>query len=110
MIFQDPISSLNPRKTVAHIVGEPLLIHGEHSRRKRDARVLELLDVVGITPDNSIITYCGGGPLSAGMYFTFKYVLEYPDVRNYTISYLGWIADPRELSVDFYDDDQRLLK
>ena len=28
IVFQDPFSSLNPRKTVAHIIGEPLLVHG----------------------------------------------------------------------------------
>jgi len=49
IIFQDPFSSLNPRKTVAQIVGEPLLIHGIRDRRERDARVLELLEVVGLS-------------------------------------------------------------
>ena len=48
IIFQDPFSSLNPRKNVAHIVGEPLMVHGVRSRRERDARVLELLKVVGM--------------------------------------------------------------
>jgi len=48
IIFQDPFSSLNPRKTVASIVGEPLKIHGLQRRKERDARVLELLEVVGL--------------------------------------------------------------
>jgi oligopeptide transport system ATP-binding protein len=48
IIFQDPFSSLNPRKTVGQIVGEPLLIHGLGSRREREARVLELLETVGL--------------------------------------------------------------
>ena len=48
IIFQDPFSSLNPRKNVAHIVGEPLLVHGMTDRHKREARVLELLHVVGL--------------------------------------------------------------
>ncbi len=48
IIFQDPFSSLNPCKTVAQIVGEPLLIHGLGSRREREARVLELLETVGL--------------------------------------------------------------
>lgn len=48
IVFQDPFSSLNPRKTVSHIVGEPLLVHGMHSRRAREARVLDLLRVVGL--------------------------------------------------------------
>ena len=48
IIFQDPFSSLNPRKNVAHIVGEPLYVHGMKNRREREARVLELLEVVGL--------------------------------------------------------------
>lgn len=48
VIFQDPFSSLNPRKTVSHIVGEPLLVHGMKNRREREERVLELLRVVGL--------------------------------------------------------------
>jgi oligopeptide transport system ATP-binding protein len=48
IIFQDPFSSLNPRKNVAHIVGEPLYVHGMKNRRGREARVLELLEVVGL--------------------------------------------------------------
>jgi len=48
IIFQDPFSSLNPRKTVGQIIGEPLLVHGVKSRQERDQRVLELLEVVGL--------------------------------------------------------------
>jgi len=48
IIFQDPFSSLNPRKNVAHIVGEPLLVNGMKKRQEREARVLELLKVVGL--------------------------------------------------------------
>jgi oligopeptide transport system ATP-binding protein len=51
IIFQDPFSSLNPRKNVAHIVGEPLFVHGMTNRREREARVLELLNVVGLKRD-----------------------------------------------------------
>ncbi len=52
IIFQDPFSSLNPRKTVAQIIGEPLLVHGMRSRKKRDERVLELLRVVGLRKEH----------------------------------------------------------
>ncbi|MGD8883787.1 MAG: dipeptide ABC transporter ATP-binding protein [Desulfobacterales bacterium] len=52
IIFQDPFSSLNPRKTVAHIIGEPLLVHGMRSRKQRDERVLELLRVVGLRKEH----------------------------------------------------------
>jgi oligopeptide transport system ATP-binding protein len=52
IIFQDPFSSLNPRKTVSHIIGEPLLVHGLRSRREREEKVLELLRVVGLTREH----------------------------------------------------------
>jgi oligopeptide/dipeptide ABC transporter ATP-binding protein len=52
IIFQDPFSSLNPRKTVSHIIGEPLLVHGVKSRKKRDERVLDLLRVVGLRKEH----------------------------------------------------------
>jgi oligopeptide/dipeptide ABC transporter ATP-binding protein len=52
IIFQDPFSSLNPRKPVASIVGEPLLIHGMKNRRERETRVMELLQVVGLSKEH----------------------------------------------------------
>lgn len=52
IIFQDPFSSLNPRKTVSHIIGEPLLIHGMKSRGERQERVHELLNVVGLRKEH----------------------------------------------------------
>ncbi len=52
IIFQDPFSSLNPRKTVSHIIGEPLLVHGIRSRKSREERVLELLRVVGLRKEH----------------------------------------------------------
>ncbi|MBC2737107.1 MAG: dipeptide ABC transporter ATP-binding protein [Desulfobacteraceae bacterium] len=52
IIFQDPFSSLNPRKPVASIVGEPLLIHGMTNRQEREARVMELLQVVGLSKEH----------------------------------------------------------
>jgi peptide/nickel transport system ATP-binding protein/oligopeptide transport system ATP-binding protein len=50
MIFQDPYSSLNPRKTVGQIVGEPFAIH----RTKLDVkkRVRELISRVGLNPEH----------------------------------------------------------
>jgi len=52
IIFQDPFSSLNPRKTVGQIIGEPLLVHGVGSRQERDRRVLELMEVVGLRKEH----------------------------------------------------------
>jgi oligopeptide/dipeptide ABC transporter ATP-binding protein len=52
IIFQDPYSSLNPRRTVVQIIGEPYVIHGIHSRRERQERVKHLMDVVGLLPEH----------------------------------------------------------
>jgi ABC-type oligopeptide transport system ATPase subunit len=51
IVFQDPYSSLNPRMTVGNIVGEPMLVHGQGTRRSREARVRDLLETVGFNPD-----------------------------------------------------------
>jgi peptide/nickel transport system ATP-binding protein len=47
-IFQDPFGSLNPRMTVADIIGEPLVIHGIGDSDKRRAIVAELATLVGL--------------------------------------------------------------
>jgi peptide/nickel transport system ATP-binding protein len=51
MVFQDPYASLNPRHSVGRIVGEPLRTHGLAGRRQANARVRELLQIVGLPPD-----------------------------------------------------------
>jgi len=51
-IFQDPYSSLNPRKTVGGIIGEPLLNYEIGGREDRRRKVHELLDVVGLRPEH----------------------------------------------------------
>lgn len=49
MVFQDPNSSLNPRMTVRAILEEPLKLHLKMSRAARQARILELLESVGLS-------------------------------------------------------------
>lgn len=49
MIFQDPFSSLNPRLNVYQIVSEPMLIRGEDDEESMKARVVELLEMVGLS-------------------------------------------------------------
>lgn len=54
IVFQDPYSSLNPRMTVADIVGEPLDIHRLYKNKKeREERIVELLQTVGLNGDHS---------------------------------------------------------
>jgi peptide/nickel transport system ATP-binding protein len=50
MVFQDPFASLNPRMTVAQIVGEPLLVNGLARGAELRDRVSALLERVGIEP------------------------------------------------------------
>ena len=52
MIFQDPYASLNPRKRVGAIVGEPLEVHNLGSASEIKTRVQELLEVVGLNPEH----------------------------------------------------------
>jgi oligopeptide transport system ATP-binding protein len=53
LVFQDPYSSLDPRKTVGDLVGEPFRIHRDVvPRSKIRATVREMLDVVGLDPDH----------------------------------------------------------
>ncbi|MFJ7906512.1 ABC transporter ATP-binding protein [Kitasatospora sp. NPDC096204] len=51
MVFQDPVSSLNPRRTIGESVADPLRIAGERDERRIRARVGELLERVGLDPD-----------------------------------------------------------
>ena len=54
MVFQDPYSSLNPRMTVADIIGEPLDVHKLYSSKKeREEKILELMDRVGLNSEHA---------------------------------------------------------
>ncbi|MBL8028614.1 MAG: ATP-binding cassette domain-containing protein [Fibrobacteres bacterium] len=48
IVFQDPLSALNPRMTIRSIVGEPLIIHGIAKGREREEKVAALLEDVGL--------------------------------------------------------------
>jgi oligopeptide transport system ATP-binding protein len=52
IIFQDPYASLNPRMTVASIVGEPLEIHKIAKGRQKEERVASILEKVGLRPEH----------------------------------------------------------
>jgi oligopeptide transport system ATP-binding protein len=52
IIFQDPYASLNPRKRVGSIIGDPMKIHKSASQRDRRRRVQELLETVGLSPEH----------------------------------------------------------
>ncbi|MFC0534221.1 ATP-binding cassette domain-containing protein [Phytohabitans kaempferiae] len=49
VVFQDPYSSLNPSRTIGHTLAEPLRVHRELSRAEAVARVVDVLDRVGLS-------------------------------------------------------------
>lgn len=53
IVFQDPYASLNPRMTVASIIAEPLLVHGQGTKQERLEKVKDLLRVVGLSPEHA---------------------------------------------------------
>lgn len=55
IIFQDPYSSLNPRKSVEFIIGEPLAIHGLARDKEREERVIQLMKVVGLRAEQRFL-------------------------------------------------------
>jgi peptide/nickel transport system ATP-binding protein len=53
MIFQDPVSSLNPRRRVGEVVAEPLRVWGPKDKDEQRTLVKTMLDAVGIDPDTA---------------------------------------------------------
>ncbi|MCU6787085.1 ABC transporter ATP-binding protein [Aedoeadaptatus acetigenes] len=54
MIFQDPYASLDPRMTVEEIIAEPLVIYGIGNKKEHRERVIELLEMVGLSAEHSL--------------------------------------------------------
>jgi len=52
MIFQDPYGSLNPRRRVGSIIGDPFAVHGLAEGPERKRRVQELMELVGLNPEH----------------------------------------------------------
>ncbi|WEX08886.1 oligopeptide/dipeptide ABC transporter ATP-binding protein [Chelativorans sp. AA-79] len=53
IVFQDPVSALNPKLTIGESIAEPLAIHGVGTRKERRQRVAELLGLVGLHPQHA---------------------------------------------------------
>jgi len=51
IIFQDPYASLDPRKTIRAVLCEALDTHGLHTGERRETRLRELMDMVGLSPE-----------------------------------------------------------
>jgi oligopeptide/dipeptide ABC transporter ATP-binding protein len=55
IIYQDPYSSLNPRQRVDSIIGEPLDIHGLAKGKKREEKIVRLLETVGLRAEQRLL-------------------------------------------------------
>jgi len=55
VVFQDPYGSLNPRKTVRQIIGQPLRLHRIVERNAIESEVIRLLELVGLGPAHAYI-------------------------------------------------------
>jgi peptide/nickel transport system ATP-binding protein len=52
MVFQDPYGSLNPRRRVGSIIGDPFAVHDVSSGAERKVKVQELMEIVGLSPEH----------------------------------------------------------
>ncbi|MEJ6000041.1 rhodanese-like domain-containing protein [Paucibacter soli] len=67
-----------------------------------------MLRHLGVRPEQQIHTYCGGGGAAAVPFFALKFILNYPQVRLFQESQMGWLQDPRELPLWSYADPHLL--
>jgi thiosulfate/3-mercaptopyruvate sulfurtransferase len=70
---------------------------------KSAEEIRRMLAYLGIRPEQQIYTYCGGGVAASVPFFALKFILNYPKVRLYTESEMGWLSDERELPYWTYD-------
>ncbi|MCX6168860.1 MAG: rhodanese-like domain-containing protein [Ignavibacteriales bacterium] len=70
---------------------------------KSAEEIKKMLNYLGIKPEQEIYTYCGGGVAASVPYFALKFILNYPKVKLFNESELGWLKDERELPFWTYD-------
>lgn len=70
---------------------------------KSPEEIKKMLDYLGIKPDQQIYTYCGGGVAASAPFFALKFMANYPKVKLYTESEMGWLSDERDLPYWTYD-------
>ena len=65
--------------------------------------IRKMLTYLGIRPEQQIYTYCGGGVAASVPFFALKFMLNYPTVKLYKESEMGWLSDERDLPYWTYD-------
>jgi thiosulfate/3-mercaptopyruvate sulfurtransferase len=70
---------------------------------KSPEELRRMLKYLNIRPEQRIYTYCGGGVAASAPFFALKFILDYPKVKLYAESELGWLSDPRDLPYWTYD-------
>jgi 3-mercaptopyruvate sulfurtransferase SseA len=70
---------------------------------KSPEEIRSMLTYLGIRPEQRIYSYCGGGMAASVPFFALKFMLNYPEVKLYTESEMGWLSDERELPYWTYD-------
>jgi len=71
---------------------------------KSPREIQRMLDHLSIKREQQVLTYCGGGGAAAVPFFALKYMLDYPNVKLFQESQMGWLQDERELPVWTYSD------
>ena len=71
---------------------------------KSAEEIQRMLAYLGIKPEQQVYTHCGGGVAASLPFFALKYLLNYPRVKLYTESQMGWLSDERELPYWTYDN------
>jgi len=70
---------------------------------KSPEEIRKALTYLSIRPEQQIFTHCGGGIAASVPFFALKYISNYPKVKLYNESQLGWLLDERELPYWTYD-------
>ncbi|GAC1655251.1 MAG: hypothetical protein NVS9B15_16040 [Acidobacteriaceae bacterium] len=70
---------------------------------KSPEEVRKMLTYLGIRPEQQLYTYCGGGVAATIPFFAAKFSADYPQVKVFPESELGWLSDQRELPYWTYD-------
>ncbi|MBI3004759.1 MAG: hypothetical protein HYY49_05015 [Ignavibacteriales bacterium] len=70
---------------------------------KSAEEIEKMMGYVGVKPEQQVYTYCGGGIAASVPWFAAKFILNYPKVKLYEESEMGWLQDERELPYWTYD-------